>query len=392
MVNTMTNAQKLTLELIRYKIAGTPMSDEYNQGISDDDLCLVYEISTSQGVVGIVAEALSELNMLDGELKQVFFNSQLANIYVTEQIKFEFESICDLFEKEKIPFIPLKGSVIRNYYPKPEMRESCDIDILIHEEDIDRACDALKTKLNYQQRTKSPHDVGMFSPSETELELHHTLYTADDKRKKILDRVWDYAILCDGYEYKFKMTKEFFVLYHLIHMVKHIINGGCGIRPFLDLYIIDAKLSYNKDGLISLTDEAGITRFSEKVFKTAKSWYDNGVSDETTELMADYIFSAGVYGNFENQVASSLAHNGTKFKNLMERIFMPYDKLKVIYPVIKKHPVLTPWFEVKRWGRIIFKDKAKHQLVIMKHNANITDEKRKKVTTLMENLGLNERK
>ncbi len=392
MVNTMTNAQKLTLELIRYKIAGTPLSHEFSQGISDDDLRLVYEISTSQGVVGIVAEALSDLDMLDGELKQEFFNSQLANIYVTEQIKFELENISKLFEEEKIPFIPLKGSVIRNYYPKPEMRESCDIDILIHKEDLDRACLALKTKLNYEQRTKSPHDVGMFSPSETELELHHTLYTADDKRKKILDRVWDYAVCCDGYEYKFKMTEEFFVLYHLIHMVKHIINGGCGIRPFLDLYIINTNLSYNKDELTCFTDEAEITIFSEEVFKTAKAWYGNDVSDETTELMSDYVFSAGVYGSFENQVVTSLVHNGTKFRNLMDRIFMPYDKLKVIYPVIKKHPILTPWFEAKRWCRIIFKDKAKHQLVIMKHNANITEEKQTKVTKLMENLGLNERK
>ena len=82
----MTNAQKLTLELIRYKIAGTSLSNEFANGISEDDLGLVYEISVSQCVVGIVGEALSDLNMIDGEIKQAFFESQLANLYVTEQI------------------------------------------------------------------------------------------------------------------------------------------------------------------------------------------------------------------------------------------------------------------------------------------------------------------
>ena len=323
MVNKMTNAQKLTLELIRYKITGTSLSEEFASGISEDELSLVYEISVSQGVVAIVADALSVLGMLDGEIKQMFFESQLANMFVTEQLKYELENTSVLLEEEKIPFIPLKGSVLRSYYPKPEMRESCDIDILIHKEDLERACNALKDKLSYEQRTKSPHDVGMFAPSEIELELHHTLYTAEDNRKKILDRVWDYADFCNGYEYKCELKKEFFVLYHLIHMVKHIKNGGCGIRPFLDLYIIDTKFGYDKEKLKNLTDEARITKFSDEAFKISHAWFGSGIFDNTTALMADYIFDAGIYGNFENQVAASLAHNGTKFKNLMERIFMP---------------------------------------------------------------------
>ena len=388
----MTTPQRLTLELIRYKITGASLSDEFANGISYDDLSLVYEISVSQGVVAIVAEALSDLGLIDGEAKQAFFNAQLANLYVTEQIKHELESISTLFEEEGIQFVLLKGSVLRAYYPKPEMRESCDIDALIHPEDLERACDALKSKLSYEQRTRSPHDVGMFSPSEVELELHYTLYEGENSKKYILDKVWDYAVKCDGFQYKHELKNEFFILYHLIHMVKHVISGGCGIRPFLDLYIIDTKFGYNKEDLKNLTDQAEITKFADEAFRIAHAWFGVGSSDATTSLMADYIFGAGIYGNFENQVAASLAHNGTKFKNLMERIFMPYNTLQVIYPVIKKYPVLTPLYEVKRWFRIIFKDKAKNQLIIMKHNSNITEEKQIKVAKLMENLGLNEHK
>lgn len=54
-------------------------------------------------------------------------------------MKSAFRDICSIFDKIKIAYIPLKGAVIRPYYPYDSMRTSCDIDILIHEEDLELA-------------------------------------------------------------------------------------------------------------------------------------------------------------------------------------------------------------------------------------------------------------
>ena len=49
------------------------------------------------------------------------------------------EEIRTVFEQQKIFFLPLKGAVIRDFNPEAWMRTRSDIDILIREEDYEKA-------------------------------------------------------------------------------------------------------------------------------------------------------------------------------------------------------------------------------------------------------------
>lgn len=384
----MKTSQKLTIELIRYAITGIPVDSKLLDAISDELLEEVYSLADSQDVVYIVGYALSKLNLLQGNIKDKFFKEQLVTLYRYESIVHELDSVSDLFEKNAIQFIPLKGSVIRQYYPKPEMRTSCDIDILIHKEDIGKASELLKEYLDYVYDDKCGHDISFYSPTETKLELHHTLMEYDYKEKEILDKVWEYAHVENGYKYKHVLDGAFFMFYHIVHMAKHLRGGGCGTRYFLDLHILKKKFAYSNDKLQLLLSDANLTPFADGVFHASDVWFGDVAADKTTEILLTHIFSAGAYGSIENQVAVSQIRNGSKVKVLVKRVFMPYKQLKIIYPIIEKHPVLTPWYEVVRWGRIIFKDKAKKQMSVIRHNFTISDEKRDDVASLFEHLGL----
>lgn len=381
-------AQKLTIQLIRYEITDISVDKELLEAVTDDVLKSVYTFSVEQDVAYIVGSAISKLGLLSGDIKGAFFNEQLASVYRYEQLQHELNSVSQLFEAEKIAFIPLKGSVIRQYYPKPEMRTSCDIDILIHIVDMGKASKLLMEQLNCKYNDKCSHDISFVMPTGAKLELHFTLCETDSDTKNLLDDVWDYANPADGFKYKHELKKEFFMLYHMYHIAKHICSGGCGLRPFLDTYILEQKLEYNKQQLTDLYSKAGLVKLAKGVLKTAMVWFGNETEDETTRLMGNYIFDAGIYGNIENQVAVSQGKNGSRFRTLINRIFMPYKQLKVVYPIIVKYPVLTPVFEIKRWGRIIFKDKMKKQMAIIKYNATITEEKQNEVAKLMKNLDL----
>ncbi len=381
-------SQKLTIQLIRYEISGIPVDNELIDEVNDDVIASVYRIASEQELSYIVANALSKLGLLSGESKEAFFAEQLVTVYRLEMLKHELESISRIFEEAAIPFIPLKGSVIRNYYPKPEMRISCDTDILIHPENLEKAGELLCSKLNYKFEHKGSHDVAYESESGAELELHFRLFENDGNEKDILDRVWEYALPCEGYQYRFELEPEFFVFYHIFHMAKHIRNGGCGLRPFLDLWIIENKFPYDKEKLNKLLCEAGLERFFAVALQTSMTWYGTKKSDDMTELLEEYIFNAGIYGNFENMAAVSVVRSGGKLKALMGRVFMPRKLLKHQFPILEKYPVLTPFYEVKRWGRIIFKDKAKNQMEIARHNNSLTDEKRQKMEKLIDHLGL----
>lgn len=52
-------------------------------------------------------------------------------IFRHEGLVFEYGQICSVLEQAQIPFLPLKGSILRDYYPEAWMRTSCDIDILV---------------------------------------------------------------------------------------------------------------------------------------------------------------------------------------------------------------------------------------------------------------------
>lgn len=68
------------------------------------------------------------------------------------------------------------------------MRTSCDIDILVHEEDFERMTQILIQELNYTlDKEKSIQHISMHAPSGVHLEPHFTLH----KDIELIDRVFD---------------------------------------------------------------------------------------------------------------------------------------------------------------------------------------------------------
>ena len=96
-------------------------------------------------------------------------------VYRYEKINYELGRLRKVLNEAKIPFIPLKGSVLRRYYPEPWMRTSCDIDVLVHEEAVDQAAQIIVDKLGYAYEKKQYHDISLMSDGGVHLELHHTI-------------------------------------------------------------------------------------------------------------------------------------------------------------------------------------------------------------------------
>ena len=78
-----------------------------------------------------------------------FKNARLMAIYRYEQSRYELNRICKTLNDAQISFVPLKGAVIRNYYSEPWLRTSCDIDVLVREEDLKQAVKVLVSELHY---------------------------------------------------------------------------------------------------------------------------------------------------------------------------------------------------------------------------------------------------
>ena len=84
-------------------------------------------------------------------------------------------------------------------------------------------------------------------------------------------------------------------------------------------------------------------------------WFDGCAHTDLTREMESYILGASIYGDVENRVALSQIKQGGRFKYLLGRIFLPYNKLNKIYPRLKKYPILLPFYQIKRWCRFVFR-------------------------------------
>ena len=365
--------------------------DEYR--FTDEELERLYELSKSHDLAHLVGDALIKNNLIsNGEIKSKFEKQIMTAVYRYENINYELNRLKQVINEAEIPFICLKGSVIRQYYPEPWMRTSCDIDILVHEDDLLRTVTLLNEKLSYKTEGKGSHNVSLFSQGGVHLELHYTLIESDilDKADRVLENVWEYAFPAEKYEYS--LTDEMFYYYHIAHMAKHFQIGGCGVRPFIDIWVLNHRLTFDEEKRESLLENGGLLIFAKQCEKLAEVWFGAGEHTEVTKKLENYILGGGVYGNVNNRVAVQQVKKGGKFKYAISRIWLPYDALKFHYPSLEGKKILLPFYEIRRWGKLLFKGGAKRSINELAINNSTTPEQQVQISALLCDLGLQNNK
>lgn len=382
--------KRLIFDLIKYELFNVELPTGVIDKANVEVLSRLYKLSKIHDLAHIISNALYKNNLLENGSKAyvAFMKEQQLAVLRYEQINYELNSVCDILEREKIPFIPLKGSILRVYYKEPWHRTSCDIDVLVKETDIDLACEIFAKKYGYEQTYKTEHDVSFTTTGGVHLELHYNLIEGY-KTEPVLKTVWDNVKLVSGKSYHYVLTDEMFYFYHVAHMAKHFEEGGCGIRTFLDLYIMEENMPVDKDKLDKLLVGGGIKDFYNASKRLAYAWFGNGEFDDLCTNMEEYILHSGVYGNVTNRVAVAQGRKGGKIRYVLSRIFLPYSKLKNLYPVLEKHKILTPFCEIHRWFTIIFGGRAKRAVNEIKTSNNMGEEKVNSALKLMQDLGLN---
>lgn len=350
----------------------------------------IYRVSKKHDLAHMVGYTLSLSQVeIDEDIRKTF--EKVANMAAFRYVKrsYELDAIKGALSSAQIPFLPLKGSVISEYYKEPWLRTSCDIDVLVKKEDLEKAKCAIIDTLGYElQPSSTMHDVSLMSPSGVHLELHFELKEELFKESGALTEIWQGDGILPASDYEYKMTNEMFLFYHIYHMAKHFQNGGCGIKPILDLWIIKNKMGYDEEKAIALLQDEGYLLFYKNALDLMDVWLDDKEHTLVTKNMERYILEGGVYGSLEQNLAMSQNKKGGAFKNLWHRIFLPYKLLIIRYPSLKKCPPLYPVYLVIRWFRIIFSRDRGHAFNELKANQKVSREEREAAKALNEQLGL----
>ena len=382
----------LLFELLRYGLFDNKMTEESVKKLeNDEEKIQVLNAAKKHAISHLAAYSLEKANLVDSTSKigQKCSDVQMVAVYKYENLNYEYGRLCKTLDEAKIPFIVLKGAVIRKYYPEPWMRSSCDIDILVKESDLERATEVVKTELGFIVTDKTHHDIQMYSPSGVMFELHFSLLGSDSINKeadRIIENVWDYTEPLDGMEYGYRMNDDMLWFYHIVHLAKHIKNGGCGITPFLDIFIMERD--GQSESKLTLLKEGGLEKVDAASRDLANVYFGSKEYDENTLSLSEYVLYGDIEGRFENRAAFASKKGGSKLKNALKRVFCPYEVLKYRYPKLKKNKWLFIPYQFRRWFDILFGGNKKKAVKEFKANLNVSDEKIDKVSKLRQNLGL----
>ena len=384
------SVSELFFALLRFTICEKPLPEKVKTVLSEhsDAYVSLFELSKKHDLTHLVCEALDQNHLLpEDEIGEKFRHQRMSAAFRYEQLHYEYERLCQALENAGIHYMPLKGSVIRDLYPEPWYRTSSDTDILVAVEDVEFAKRICINDLEYTIKIEDQHAIAFHSPSDIVFELHFKLGISE-VTEDIVKKAWETATLQENTKYHHLMTDEMFYFYHIGHMAKHVINGGCGIRTFLDLWILDHKLNHDQEKRDTLLKEGGLFKFAQKTRKLSEVWFSESEKDEISEAFERFLLQGGSYGTLENRVKVGHVKKGGKIRYFFSLVWLPYTHLKQVYPSLEKHKWAFPFYQVRRWFKVLFKGMNPGAKKHIQTSKNVTAEQREEVANLLKQLDL----
>ncbi len=271
----------------------------------------------------------------------------------TEQALFA-EEVFAYMRERKMRYMPLKGWVLRAYYPAPELRMSCDLDVFT--EDKHRA--EVREWILSRGFAEGEGDVhnDAYRRDSVNFELHHSLSEVDGRERAYYADAWERCVTEDGVLCAF--TPEDFYIYMLSHMRKHLYEGNIGVRAVLDIYIWREGHPEMDEGYLKTEEEKlSLAPFASAMEKLSRVWFGEETEDEDMKILGDYILEGGVRATAEQHalMSATTAHGGGRGRYLLRLVFPPYDYMARYFTVLRKMPCLLPAMWVARWVRILFR-------------------------------------
>ena len=375
----MTNNTLRTVIISAFGISGN------NTEINADDVSVISRIASTQKVIPIIAEGLKNLGRFD-LLTEQLQKGEAKAVYDYTQRKVSLEEITIALEKASISYIPLKGSVLRDYYPEPWMRTSSDIDVLIHEEDKEKAIKVLESNTSFKFLRNDRHDIH-FVNKYVHLELHFSFEYSVNKIDQALADPWTHVVASSD-SYRCSFTPEYFIFYIVTHAAKHFIqDGGIGIRPILDIYVLRTHTLFDEEIVKDLFKDAGLLGFYDICCKLINVWFNGSEQDEITKCFEDVVINGGVFGNQHLKIVKNKRKDAGK-NYVGRRVFKTSKEIKNYFPKSRKYPVLVPYYQVVRWTRLIRSKRSKKYIAEFKHANSIDQSEVEKYDKLLKAMGL----
>ena len=370
---------------------------------ADFDWNELLRLSRLHEVAGIVCFQCKEF--IPENLRPDFEKAYAAALfYYSNRIK-AMQLISDLLNQNNIPFFSVKGLEVAKYYPFPHLRTMGDNDVAVEPGRLAQAVAILKEHGFVQ--SANPGDSGEHVWSCDYKGMHfefHDRLTDNDART---DEQQSFFNNYMPYVKDNTLDWNFHFLFLIMHLRKHFMNSGVGLRQFMDIAVVaknrdDLDWNWIEEKLAELK----LQTFAHACFALIEDWFEirtpvqyDKLDEELTAEVTEKILNNGVFGfadeeNKDNRVSNILIESGKSIRKnrlvfLVHSLFPGYKIIKS-YPgcgFLEGRPFLLPIAWIRRFVYILGKhdniDRARTITGTFKSTSDL--EKRK---ALLEQMGI----
>lgn len=369
---------KIYCQLIYLLACGVNNISPKKEYLQDVDVQGLYYISASHQLDALVGTTLKKTGI---SLPKEWEDAISKAVRKTILFQAERTKLLNFMESKGIWYLPLKGIVMKEYYPALGMRQMSDNDILYD----GQYCEEIRNYMISQGYSGNSigqgcHDVYQKEPV-FNFELHRLLYENAHLEgwKEYYQNVKDRLVLNNGSRYGYHFKDEDFYVYIMAHAYKHYAVSTIGIRNLLDFYVF-LKEKEQKMDFAYIERECAILKISafekqnrelcKKVFgedSVEKIWNMQDFLQKDEIEMLDYYLTKGPYKTaedlLENRIRKDQEKSGShsKIRYIMNRAFSVHG-ICWYFPIVRKHKWLLPIGFIGRGFQVLFNKKRRRKM------------------------------
>lgn len=364
-----------------------------------DVLLSLASIHNVTGIVGYMGKQhkLSQNPKLNGTFRSLCLNT----IVLFTQRHAMAEAMMQKLDQAGIDHILIKGFVLRNCYPVPELRTFSDIDMVIRQEDR-ATTHNLMLSLGFAVKTDWEPVYSYYRGNEY-YEIHTQIMEINVSEKadyqSYFANAWTYTTPVSDHSFRF--TPEFHLLYILTHIAKHIHGSGAGIRMYMDVAAFLQHYGSELDWpwIEAQLRELKLYDFASVVLHAVECWFGvespvkfAPVSDELLRDFTTFTLEAGTFGHHNRDDAlAKMKHENqdvptSRAKLLVRLAFPSAETIQARYTYLQDNPWLLPvaWIHRLIKNRADTKNQLKTARQIIQADTNEVDRLKK----LTKDIGL----
>ena len=344
------------------------------------DLEELFRIAEEQSLGGIVFDQMQK--WLGYRIGGGGFQKEvIRDAYYSVNREMLLKEIAGAFGRAGISFLCMKGALLREYYPVPELREMGDLDLVIHPEDRQKSDRIMTEELGYR-RFVDNHAVWTYYLNTFEVEIHdHMFYEHLANRfdyRSYFDHVWEHVQRAPVFGIQalnlLVPEEEFHFLYLMAHTAKHVINNGSGFRAYLDMILLSRRIASEMwDRIVQELEMMELLDFTMTCSALCEQWFGVGLPVSHAALDSVFLeevtrktFHDGIFGleNRENEGANAAKeikradrkYWRTAARLTLMKLFPPYEDMQLIpwYSFVDGRPYLLPAAWIYRWFYCLF--------------------------------------